>query len=76
MLLLQNALRIGWSLLRERRVNVMMKQHRCNGQIKSPSSSSLCAIIEQAIYSSVCHGAAGRHVAAVTCVTPAARERR
>ena len=63
-----HALRIRWSLLRELRPNVMMKQHRCNGQIKSPSSCSLMRDCRaNYIHNAVCHGAAGRHVAAVTC---------
>ena len=63
-----HALRIRWSLLRELRANVMMKQHRCNGQIKSPSSCSLMRDCRaNYIQNAVCHGAAGRHVAAVTC---------
>ncbi len=32
------ALRMRWCLLRALRANVMMKQHRCDGRIKSPSS--------------------------------------
>ena len=63
-----HALRIRWSLLRELRANVMMKQHRCNGQIKSPSSCSLTRDCRaNYIQYAVCHGAAGQHVAAVTC---------
>ena len=59
-----HALRIRWSLLRELRANVMMKQHRCNGQIKSPSSCSLMRDCRaNYIQNAVCHGAA----AAVTC---------
>ena len=33
-----HALRMRWSLLRALRANVMTKQHRCDGRIKSPSS--------------------------------------
>ncbi len=59
-----HALRMRWSLLRELRANVMMKQHRCNGQIKIPSSCSLMRDCRaNYIQNAVCHGAAP----AVTC---------